>query len=163
MAGVDLRQKARELRADGMSMPEIAKNLGVHTQTVHSWLPTERERREGVYEKMAAMRDQGMTNIEIAKALNTTRHRVGALLGPSEYKNEPDPRRRIVVRVHDNQYEAVKRKMREQGVRWAKEGTRWRPTPINILLEEIASGRLQLEWAPGHGPYTYLLDGEGEK
>lgn len=131
------------LREAGRSLAEIAEELGVHRMTVVSWLPTRQEEESGIREEMARMRLKGMSNIEIAEAMGTSRNRVGALLGPAPRVGPPtDERRKIVVRVADKDYDRIVARLAELGI--PHEGVKNRPHPLTVMLEHIAAGDLIL-------------------
>ena len=90
----DLRARALRLRGDGLDIPSIAAELGVSKRTVGRVLRGEKSAAEDRAErnrKMAAMRDAGFSNVEIAACVGVTAVTVSRVLCPKP-KSEVRPR-----------------------------------------------------------------------
>jgi len=152
----ELRTKALALRKKGLSIPQIANELGIPRVTVYSWLP-ETDDKDGRFAKMVAMREQGMTNIEIAEHFGTSHQYVSKVLGPSVRRGRrADPRDRIQVRLESRDHETLVGLAENLGIRIPSGQAAGRGS-INALLEEIARGRLKVAWSKGHTPHTHLV------
>lgn len=147
-----LRAEALQLAEQGMSIREIAKRLGVPRITVFSWVPRAEESVQ--FKQMADMRAKGMTNIEIARELGTTRHRVGAVLGPTSRRGRrPENRRRIVARLSDKHLNRLSMTANDLGLP-ALEPSRM----ATAILEEIGAGRLEVDWKDGYNAFSHLVE-----
>jgi DNA-binding MarR family transcriptional regulator len=107
---------------------------------------------------MATMRNQGMTNKEIAEHFGITRQRVAAILGPSARRGRPtDPRAAVRIRLTPRDVEKVVRTAERLGLRITSGAEAGRGS-INALLEEIATGNLTVAWREGRNAFTRLID-----
>lgn len=149
------RKRAIELYKKGMSISAISKELEVPPMMLRGWLPGETNHPQ--FEKMAAMRKQGMTNVQIAEATGVTRARVGHVLGPvrSPYRSTD----RVTMRVPQELVEPLISQAESMGLQPGKSTDKY--AQITRMLREIADGRMAVSWKEGHGPYTYLAEGTG--
>jgi transposase len=151
-----LRNLASELREGGMSVPEIARKLDLPRSTIYAWLPKDHDGSRVA--QMATMRNQGMTNKEIAEHFGITRQRVAAILGPSARRGRPtDPRAAVRIRLTPRDVEKVVRTAERLGLRITSGAEAGRGS-INALLEEIATGNLTVAWREGRNAFTRLID-----
>ncbi len=150
-----LRAEAIRLAGEGKTIKEIADQMEVPRITVFSWVPRAEESAQ--FQEMAAMRAEGMTNIQIAEALGTTRHRVGAILGPTARRGRrPEQRRRIVARLSEGNLDRLTDEAQRLGIYGVAGGEPSRMA--TLILEEIGAGRLEVNWKNGHNAFSHLVD-----
>jgi orotate phosphoribosyltransferase-like protein len=157
--GIDyakLRDLAMEMNEAGLTVPAIARELELPRSTIYAWLPKGNDGSRAA--RMAQMREQGMTNKEIAARFNITRQRVSAILGPSARRGRPaDPRTAVRVRLSSRDVEQVVAVAERLGLRITSGAEAGRGS-INALLEEIAAGNLRVAWRDGRTAYTRLIE-----
>lgn len=79
-----MRATATKMRADGATLAEIGKALGISKTGVWIYLPAEDsvEAREAAMRMRQMRNEEGMNNSEIAEVMGISRQRVAQVLGP---------------------------------------------------------------------------------
>ena len=146
-AEYDARQrKALDLRKQGMTLEQIAAEMGISKTTVAMLVPPTRRVPEKTQRQMLRaeeLRAEGKSNADIAVELGLSRQRVAQLLGgrPPAYKREEPKRLPIYVG------EDAAAKVREIAADFGLVTTRGNKIGIGSvydLFEALASGELKI-------------------
>lgn len=140
--------KALAFRDAGVEIAEIASRLNAPTQVVKLWIG---EHESGWdYDRMIAERNRGKPMSEIAREIGVSRNYVWHALGSQPRRRDTVVRQ---VRLNRRSWEQLPDICDRLGVRKITEDAR-PSNSVARLLDGIADGHLEVQWAKGASPDT---------
>lgn len=145
------RAEALRLRAEGLTIRQIAAELGLPPTTIQNWLPTTEELSKA--DVMMRLRLKGLNNQQIADRVGLTRKGVAKALGPVPRRKTSGQRKPLDLAPET--WTGVRDTAASLGLR-AVQGSADGVGSVGMLLDAIAAGELDVAWRPGYGPHQPL-------